>query len=246
MRSISRACLYAAAILCLAVPAWAQSRGTSGTSGTTTSMFGGRSLGTGVQGRSGSGNAVTNAAGTGSGNLLEQAQLGAGEMTGNERFLRGNRQGAFVGADTAETTNARTQTGAATQQNFGQNMFGNLFQEINRQFGGNQGNTGGQTQLRIPIKLGFTQAPLPTPKVTARVERRLANLPALSAIGPIRVSMDGQTAVLEGVVASEADRQLAEDLLYLEPEISAVKNDLVVGQPNVTREEGLPTTEVQP
>lgn len=233
-------------VLCIATPALAQSRATTGSSGTSTSMFGSRSLGTGVQGRGGAGSAVTGAAGTGSGNLLEQAQQGAGEMTGNERFLRGNRQGAFVGADTAETTNARSQMGAQTQQNFGQNMFGNLFEEINRQFGGNQGNTRGQTQLRIPIKLGFTQAPVATPKVTARLERRLANLPALSAIGPIRVSMDGQTAVLEGVVASEADRLLAEDLLYLEPEISAVQNDLVVAQPNVTREGDLPTPETQP
>ena len=224
-------------VLCIAMPALAQSRPTN-SGASSTSMFGNRSLGSTVQGRSGSGG-VAGAAGTGSGNLIEQAQQGAGEMSGNERFLRGNRQGAFVGADTAETTNARSQMGAQTQ-NFGQNMFGNLFQEINRQFGGNQGNTGGQTQLRIPIKLGFTQAPVATPKVTARLERRLANLPAISAIGPIRVEMDGQTAVLRGVVASQADKDLAEGLLYLEPEISVVQNELIVGQQDVTTEEVSP------
>ena len=50
----------------------------------------------------------------------------------------------------------------------------------------------------------------------------------MSQHGPITVNLVGQTAVLQGTVASDADRQLAEDLARLEPGVMAVQNDLAV------------------
>ena len=47
-------------------------------------------------------------------------------------------------------------------------------------------------------------------------------------MGPVNVSLVGQTAVLRGTVATEAERQLAEGVARLEPGVMAVRNELVV------------------
>ncbi len=114
------------------------------------------------------------------------------------------------------------------------NQFANLFSQIGRSMnqGGNFNQQGGRnaarSTIRIPLRLGFTPKPISAPLFIAKFESRLAKLPAISAIGPIRVTMDGSTAVLTGVVASEQDRQLAEGIALLEPEVETVRNELTV------------------
>jgi hypothetical protein len=47
-------------------------------------------------------------------------------------------------------------------------------------------------------------------------------------VAPIEAFADGPVLVLRGEVASEGDRQLVEDLAMLEPEVSQVRNEIVV------------------
>lgn len=204
---------------------------TSGRGTSATGMFGNRTLGGGIQS-----NAQQQAATqVGNGQAVEQMQEGAGAVSGDERFLRENRQpGAFVGADTGDAVNLRSQMqGQVQQQNFG-NLFQNLFGNANIQ------NQNPRTQLRIPIKLGFAPRPIPTTQVAVTFTARLTRLPEFHATGPIEVTMEGRTAVLRGKVASEADRQLAEDLAMLEPAVRAVRNELVVDPAATTEEVPLP------
>ena len=57
---------------------------------------------------------------------------------------------------------------------------------------------------------------------------KLVRVFQVGSVGPIRVTMEGSTAVLTGVVASEQDRQLAEGVALLEPEVETVRNELTV------------------
>ncbi|WP_390844824.1 BON domain-containing protein [Anatilimnocola floriformis] len=63
------------------------------------------------------------------------------------------------------------------------------------------------------------------------MQTRYSNLPALKGKGNIEPVLEGDVLVLRGSVESAADRQLAEDLLSLEPGVNQVRNELVIGQP---------------
>jgi BON domain len=145
---------------------------------------------------------------------------------------------------TREPPISRTTTGAnlinsnfdpiGGQSNGNNNQFANLFSQIGRQMnqGGNFNQQGGRSTarstIRIPLKLGFAPKPVSLTQFTAKFESRLSNLPGITAISPIRVTMDGSTAVLKGVVASEQDRELAAGVALLEPEVATVRNELTV------------------
>jgi hypothetical protein len=115
--------------------------------------------------------------------------------------------------------------------------FGGAFGR-NNSFGGfnrnmmNQGTQNSANQLRFRINLGFT-VPMPTTtEVSARFTDRLPKLPGLASVSGLTVQMDGQTAVLQGVVASESQRDLISRLAKLEPGIGEVRNELTVAAPS--------------
>jgi len=108
-----------------------------------------------------------------------------------------------------------------------------------------QGGTQGQTQIRIPLRLGFQPQVVAAPRFNTSFADRLAKMPSFQRVGPINVSLEGRTAILRGTVASESDRQLAASLARLEPEVLAVQNELVVGSTETTGEVLPPAATVQ-
>lgn len=80
----------------------------------------------------------------------------------------------------------------------------------------------------------ITVAPEDLPRIwqpgvaDARVATRLEASPSLQRFGQIGVSMQGTTATLRGVVASERDRAMAEQMAKFEPGVDEVKNELKV------------------
>lgn len=196
----------------------------SGAGGSTTSgMFGSRTLG---------GNNTSSRSGSGNGTGSATAPVGQGsQLTGSERFLEQNRQGAFVGADTGDTSNAMSAQAGNQRAMQGLQGLSNMFSQMNR--GRNQPNNGdnrqgNRVQLRIPMRVGFTTKSLATTRVSAAFQTRLTKLPALQGIGQVQVSLEGDTVVLRGQVATEADRKLVADLASLEPGIAVVRNELAV------------------
>lgn len=108
---------------------------------------------------------------------------------------------------------------------FGQGRFGQTGQQ-------NQlNNTPGQATVRTTLRAGFTVPSPPAPVIATRFERRLANMRQIRSVGPIRVTLIGEQAILEGVVESEHARSLAERVALLEPGISQIQNDLTIGTP---------------
>jgi osmotically-inducible protein OsmY len=224
---VLKSSLVVVAIFGVALPALAQTR----TGGTNTSgMFGSRNMGGGTSfGSMGGGT------GAGAGGAAGNSAAGAA-LTGGERFLEQNRRGAFVGADSGDTANAR---GSLTNTRGGmsglQGMFGNqgMFSQMNRmqQLQGNQNQGRNNQQLRIRLTMGGATPNVrsaPPARITNGFQVRLRRLPALQLVTPIEVVADGPVLVLRGEVASEGDRQMVEDLAMLEPEVTQVRNEIVV------------------
>lgn len=217
----------------------------SSSGNTGTSAFGSRTLGgstssnrtgrsTGAS-NSGSLNGLSGAGASGTGTTA--GAMGTGAPTG-ERFVRGNRQGAFVGADTGDGA-ANSYSGAAGGMagglgGLGGGMGNQMMMQAFRQSQQGQNQAGKQQQnkltVRTPFKVDFMPQPQLTTTFTSRMQTRFLNLPALKGKGSIEPVLEGDTLVLRGRVESAADRQLAEDLLSLEPGVSQVRNELEIVQ----------------
>jgi hypothetical protein len=192
-------------------------------SGTTTSngLFGSRSLGQGISG------GPNNAFGGGTpGNAVEQAQADAGQVSGDERFLRDSRDpNAFVGADTADTTTFFSQTQGSALS--GLEQFARAAAQ--RDFQGQNSNANSRIQLRPRMVLGFSPPNDGARDIRVRLSQRLAKLPQLEILDNVEVAIVGRTAVLRGRVATDYDRLMIAQIASLEPGVAAVQNDLLVG-----------------
>jgi hypothetical protein len=195
------------------------------------SMFGSRSMGTGV---------------TAGQRTFTGSSLGSQQGFGASSSYGANRQaGDFVGIDTENTrrfvgasqTGSRaggsTSRGGLLQQTGSGGGFGQ--QSRGQSQNGGRGNQPGQTAdqdrgaIRCTLRVAFDYAP-PTPAaLSASLTQRLADIPAIHARSPLRVEVQGRTAVLRGAVATEHDRALAEQMIRLEAGIEAVKNEIVAG-----------------
>lgn len=186
--------------------------------------------------------------GTGTDAATQQQQLSesAGQITGNERFLRENREaGAVVGAGNAGAGllgGGNTANQAQPQTGGNQGRFGaggspfspfNQFNNFNQLYGAAAINqlSNQRAQLRMPVSLGFQprQQSLITPAVREqRIQARFARIPRVREMGSVSVDIREGTAILSGAVGSEDDRRLLAKLLLLEPGVSEVQNDLTV------------------
>mgnify|MGYP002622720736 CR=1 FL=1 len=157
---------------------------------------------------------------------------GAGTLTGNERFIRGNREaGDFVGTDAADTPRfiglqQGRSRGPIRSAITGLSEVGD--QNVNQP----QPQTTPADRPYAPrLQLGFEMPAQPV-QVTAglaqRVQMSLSRQTIDLPVGSLRVSLHQRTAILQGEVASEHARLLAEQLVLLEPGVSQVQNELRV------------------
>lgn len=156
-----------------------------------------------------------------------------GEISGNERFLRGNRprnvlvgrdpqgrqsfvgeqQGTIVGQVPSSIASARV------QQRRDANVPVLRTNELRR----------GVYEPRLVVDFDY-QSP-PTDGVERDLTRMINASTSIFRQGRIDVTLDDRRATIQGVVASERDRRLAEDLVRLEPGVSEVANQLRVHPP---------------
>jgi hypothetical protein len=191
-------------------------------------------------------NPNSNRAPAGITNAMNSGQFGvATEAVGMQNLTRGGQTG-FVGLSSANVQNflSSGQAGGigGGRGNLNFNMLTQLMSQSRRnQFNqqqaqrGQRSGTQAQSQFRVPMRLGFAPVAI-QPQRFNDFSARLTKIPGMSQLGPIQTSLEGRTAVLRGRVATEADRQLAEGLAMLEPEVLAVRNELVVGSPETTGE----------
>jgi hypothetical protein len=241
--------LAAAALVPTAV--FAQARGT-----TSQGMFGQQSLGnpSGVA-PSGMGTGITTGLGANGTNASQPTNtngMGLGNSLGLGQSMQQLTPGGttgFVGASANTATNILSRQGQPGALQGGRVNFGSLGNLMNQsrqnQFNQQQAQrasrtaTQAQSQFRVPLRLGFVPSTGMDTRFSSGFSERLTHLPGMNRIGSVNVGLEGRTAVLRGTVATEDARQLAEGLARLEPEVLAVRNELVVTGSG-TRAEPLP------
>lgn len=162
-----------------------------------------------------------------------QALENVGTLTGNERFMRGNRgRESFVGADQRETqsfvgsSQART-SGTIISSTAGIDPPPDPSARINRPLATPPASAMYLPKIVLPREMAVaaeSAATIPLdsqrPTVTIRVARALR----LASDSPLAASVVDRTAILTGTVASEQERTLAETMVSFEPGISQVRN----------------------
>jgi hypothetical protein len=78
------------------------------------------------------------------------------------------------------------------------------------------------------VLVGFPSGAPTSDPFSRRVAAVLERTARIKTLSPIRVAVVHETAILRGHVATKEDRELAENLVRLEPGIWEVKNELVV------------------
>ncbi len=91
--------------------------------------------------------------------------------------------------------------------------------------------------IRPRLNIGFSPTPITATQVTTALSTRFNELGSqregirIESRGPVQVTLEGQTAILRGVVATEHDREVAGSVALLEPGVSLVRNELRVAAP---------------
>lgn len=165
--------------------------------------------------------ADTSAVGTtGGGAAANGGLFGAtgGRGFGNSGFsaIGGNQRGG-VGA------NGRT-------NQFGMGANGRAGGAQNR--GGVNRLTRGGKEYRTQLNIDFEYAPVAVGVLQTNLGKRLANLSEVRQLAGLDVTIEGRTAILVGEVPDEKKRKLVEQLVKLEPGISAVDNRLTIAVPS--------------
>jgi hypothetical protein len=171
--------------------------------------------------------------GEGMGGLTGSVGASVGELTGIERFLRGNRSRSdFVGSDLLDRPGFIGSVQGNTRGII-RSAITNLRPLVNEQI--NRMPPEPLTRQARPYAPRYQvnfDYPLPaTADVEASLSRQMLRIPGMERLGPIEVSVAGQTAILRGAVASEHQRDVAEQLVLLEPGIREVQNELYIAAP---------------
>ncbi len=197
--------------------------------------FGGRTVGNSVSSLGSPQSGGSPAFGMSPGNAVGQTQQNAGQVTGNERFVRGARPaGAFVGADSGDAQNFFSQL-QGNAGNFGSGLNANR----NRTERGNQMPAQTTPVIRRRLHVGFEYQSPATSELSRRLNSRLqgvlASVSRQSEPYPdVQVAMLDATVVLRGTVPSQEAKLLLERLVRLEPGVWQVQNELVVDDPDTS------------
>lgn len=95
----------------------------------------------------------------------------------------------------------------------------------------NQNQNTNQNKVRAVMSLGFDGPAVNGAQVNSVLQDRLGRMSLPDRLKSIQVSVDGQTAVLKGTVASERDKKMMERLISLEPGVHAIKNEIQIKKP---------------
>jgi hypothetical protein len=150
------------------------------------------------------------------------------QPTGNNQAGVG-QQGGFLGGDAAQTQNFfRAMNGGQRRTA----MFDFMIENLNdmRESRGRD-RRDNAPPVRVKLRPAF-DTPLGTmQQVSVDLQSRLANSVDSLGVTDSRITIDGRTLTLEGKVATEHQRALAEKMVSLEPGVTTVDNRLTVETP---------------
>jgi hypothetical protein len=157
---------------------------------------------------------------------LERAAIVGGDFVGRELGERstfvGRAEGQISPAFSAASQELRRSRAQEIVRRRSQNA--NLLQ-IQR------GNGGDGPVYPARLAVGFEHLSAVSPQVTRRLETSVMQVFAAQGWPQIRVLANQGKVLLEGVVPSRSDRQLAEAIVMLEPGVMAIDNQMQVLPP---------------
>ncbi|MDP6445064.1 MAG: BON domain-containing protein [Pirellulaceae bacterium] len=177
-------------------------------------------------------------AGTSQENAVQGSGLSNRFQTTFDRFQTGSSDGsATVGATAASVPGVLNSANNAAGGfgggfggfggGFGRGGFGGGFGRGG--FGQNQQQQNQQQYIRTKVVLGFTPKLTGSPIVASRLNTRFARLSHhITAEQPINVTMEGRVAVITGIVSSEREKDLLEQLAQFEPGVDQVRNEIQI------------------
>ena len=155
----------------------------------------------------------------------------------DEEFSSVDRSGGIgaTGSTGAGFSDASAATGGtdASSRGAGSNglsAFGGGLGGLGSLFGAfnNGGGQSAQPVIRTRLRSAIEVTPRSPQMVQQSATERFIQLSGRPSLQGIRVSMNGRTAILTGVVASERDRRMSQLLVQLEPGVRKVENNIVV------------------
>ncbi len=203
--------------------------GSGGMGGFGGSGFGGGGFGGGGVGNSGFG--------SGMGGLGNNG-FGGGSAFGNSGFGNSGYGGGygttqnFIGRDAGDMMATFGQMNR-NMQSMNNTMNRSMSRgNSRRSSSGNKQSAQSDSQpVRVEVKVAFNPPRPSADQMTTTIRNRLGRILADRKIPPPTFSMEGDTAVVSGVAASEGDRDLISQLLAIEPGIRNVRNEMVINQP---------------
>jgi osmotically-inducible protein OsmY len=122
------------------------------------------------------------------------------------------------------------QYGAAGGQYGGGGMNGQNNRNMNRQQNANAQGVRSRTEIPIATSytIGFSTPTAAPTAISAKITDQLNRSHSIASAGGVNVQIVGKTAVLQGTVPSDHDRDMAAQVAMLEPGVSQVKNELQV------------------
>jgi hypothetical protein len=213
---------------------------------TTNGLFGQNTVGGGASTQAPSGSRGAGGGGSSGSGIGSTQNAALANPTAAAAVETQQVRGAFVGADRNDTTNALSRQSATARTTTDRGLQ-NIFQQFSQgNFNALQRNQQSRTQpnIRVSLQMGFQPPPVSPARIEA-FNQRLVTLPGIRFVGPATVTLEGRTAVLRGMVATAEDRELAEALAMMEPDVRDVRNELEV-DPSAARAEELPPASATP
>jgi hypothetical protein len=137
----------------------------------------------------------------------------------------------FVGRDAADMQSTFSQLNRASTQ---------FFNTMNRNMGrsGNRNRRTTQTSqnppqpMRVEMRVAFSAPHMASDQLANALRTRLAKILGEHKMTQPILTMQGDTAVLSGVAASESERAVIGQLVALEPGVRDVRNEMTVAVPS--------------
>lgn len=215
-------------------PAAAQTQQRTTTGGSGSSGFGATSGGSGLSGSNAFGGgqnrfSTTNAntAGAGQSVLLNQQSAFGLQGQGQQNGMVGTRNTQqFLGANQAGLQNQQNQN-----QNRNRNTRGRQNQNIDQNDMNQQSQDDSRRSIRPQQKVSFDVPKIPYEELNTTLNSRFERVTRQPALRGVTVDLDADgVVVLRGEVATPSQKQLAANMVRLEPGVKKVRNELTIGE----------------
>ncbi|MEC9093916.1 MAG: BON domain-containing protein [Planctomycetota bacterium] len=143
----------------------------------------------------------------------------AGQIQGNERFLRSQRRQNFVGSEQGRTS------GRIASPTGGIRKFSDRTDQINKPVPALKKKELYPAKIILPSSF-FSNRQTPAQNLAKGVQLTDAFREKIN--DSIEVSVEGRSATLRGVVSSSREKSIAELLLHFEPGIDEIQNEISI------------------